>query len=396
LQENRPRSPNFRQIQSLEFLQFLLPVNRFGIFHGRLLTQILCESGVINTDLAILEFLTSFKLLSIHWEHFRAVACVVAAFFTLLMTSVKAQSQTVPPPAVVKLPAGLNLGGTSFYDGFGSTDPGWIFMDYARWNHLTSVKDNNGDNSPLFASPRAEALSNVFHVVYISPISVPNGALAFEALLPIVGFDSHFNPSGLELHDNGWNFGDLTFGVDYQSKPISFGGTSVFSWRTGLDFAAPTGGFDASRDLNQSSGFWSITPYLAATVLLVPKWEISTRFSYDYNFSTTRGANPPIIPGFTFHAGQAGQAWWINFASSYEVFDGIRPGINGYWLQQLTDDRTNGFSVPLTRVEELYLGPGLSWQINQRNVLNLNIYIPVSVRNTLAGPQFNIQHIHQF
>jgi hypothetical protein len=36
LQENRPRSPNFRQIQSKGFQQFLLPVNRFGIFHGRL------------------------------------------------------------------------------------------------------------------------------------------------------------------------------------------------------------------------------------------------------------------------------------------------------------------------------------------------------------------------
>ena len=70
--------------------------------------------------------------------------------------------------------------------------------------------------------------------------------------------------------------------------------------------------------------------------------------------------------------------------------------MNGYWLQQLTDDRTNGFSVPLTRVEELYLGPGPSWQINKRSVLNFNIYIPVSVKNTLAGPQFNIQHILQF
>jgi hypothetical protein len=35
LQENRPRSPNFRQIQSQQFQKFLLPVNRFGIFHGR-------------------------------------------------------------------------------------------------------------------------------------------------------------------------------------------------------------------------------------------------------------------------------------------------------------------------------------------------------------------------
>ncbi len=333
---------------------------------------------------------------TIHSGYLRTIVCVAAAFLTLFMTSVKAQSQTVPPPDVVKLPAGLDLGGSSFYDGFGRTDPGWVFLDYARLNHLTSIKDNNGDNSPLFVGPRVDAFSNLFHIVYISPISVPNGAIAVEALLPIAGFDSHFNPSGLVLQDNGWNIGDLTFGVDYQSKPIVFGGTSVFSWRTGLDFVAPTGGFDAKRDLNQSSGFWSITPYIAATVLPVPKWEISARVSYDYNFSTTRGANPPVIPGFTFHDGQAGQAWWINFASSYELFDGIRPGINGFWLRQLTDDRTNGFSVPLTRVEELYLGPGLSWQIDRRRVLNFNIYIPVSAKNTPAGPQFNIQHIVQF
>src|SRR5216683_2755770 len=35
LQENPRRSPNFRQIQSRGFPKFLLPVNRFGIFHGR-------------------------------------------------------------------------------------------------------------------------------------------------------------------------------------------------------------------------------------------------------------------------------------------------------------------------------------------------------------------------
>src|SRR5712691_217317 len=38
LQENRRRSPNSRQIQSLEFPQFPLPINRFRILHGRLIT----------------------------------------------------------------------------------------------------------------------------------------------------------------------------------------------------------------------------------------------------------------------------------------------------------------------------------------------------------------------
>jgi hypothetical protein len=35
-------------------------------------------------------------------------------------------------------------------------------------------------------------------------------------------------------------------------------------------------------------------------------------------------------------------------------------------LRQLTDDRTNGLNVPFARVEELYLGPGLSWQIDSK------------------------------
>jgi hypothetical protein len=36
LQENRRRSPNFRQIQLQQFRRFLLPVKHFRIFHGRL------------------------------------------------------------------------------------------------------------------------------------------------------------------------------------------------------------------------------------------------------------------------------------------------------------------------------------------------------------------------
>ena len=300
------------------------------------------------------------------------------------------------PPDVVKLPAGINLGSSSFYDGFGSTDPGWTFLNYFRWNDFTSIRDSNGQNSPLFVDPRIDVISTLFHAVYVSPIQAPNGAVAFEALLPIVDFQSHFSSPGKMLHDNGLNIGDATFAVLYQSKPITLGSQSVLSWRVDLAFIAPTGGFDSSKDINQGSGFWSVTPYVAVTLLPVPKWEISARFNYIYNLPTSLGSNPPQISGFAFHNGQAGQAGWINFASSYEVAKGIRPGLNGFWLRQFTDDRTNGVSLPGTRVEELYLGPGLSWEIDQKNTSNFNVYLPVSAKNTPAGAQFNIQYIHQF
>lgn len=326
----------------------------------------------------------------------RANAHVVALFFSLFGGNVAAEVQTTSPPDVVKVPAGIDLGSSSFYDGFGGTDPGWVFLDYARWNHSTSIKDNAGENSALFVNPRIDSLSNLFHIVYISPIDIPGGALTAEVLLPIVGFDTRFNPSGVELQNHGWDIGDLTFGVDYQSRRIPLGNGSILSWRFGLDFIAPIGGFDANKDLNPGSGFWSITPYLAVTLLPITKWEISTRIIYDYNLSTIRGADPPRIPGFTFHDGQAGQALVVNFASSYEVFQGIRPGINGYWLLQITDDQTNGLDVPSARADSLYLGPGVSWQAAPKTVLNFNVYLPADVKNGPSGPQFNIQTIIQF
>jgi hypothetical protein len=319
----------------------------------------------------------------------------VAFIVGLLSSNFTAEAQSAMPPDVVKLPAGINLGSSSFYDGFGSTDPGWTSLNYLRWNVFTSIKDGTGHNSPLFVDPRINAISTLFHAVYVPPIAIPNGAIAFEALLPIVDFQSHFNAPGTVLQDNGLNVSDLTFGAAYQSKPISLGNQAVLSWRVDVDITAPTGGFDSNKDLNQSSGFWSLSPYLAVTVLPIPKWEISARFNYIYDFSTSRGSDPPQIPGFVFRNGQAGQAGWINFASSYEVIEGVRPGLNGFWLQQLTNDSTNGISLPGTRVEELYLGPGLDWQINKNGNVNFNVYLPISAKNTPAGPQFNILYIHQ-
>jgi hypothetical protein len=318
----------------------------------------------------------------------------VALIAGLLSSNFTAEAQT--PPDVVKLPAGINLGSSSFYDGFGSTDPGWTSLNYFRWSDFTSIKDNSGQNSALFVDPHIDAVSTLFHAVYVAPVQVPNGAIAFEVLLPVVDFQSHFSAPGIVLQDNGLNFGDMTFGAAYQSKPISLGSQSVLSWRVDFDVTAPTGGFDASKDLNQSSGFWSLEPYLAVTLLPIPKWEISARFNYIYNFSTSRGSDPPQTPGFVFNNGQAGQAGWINFASSYEVVEGVRPGLNGFWLRQFTNDSTNDISLPGTRVAELYLGPGVDWAIDKKNTANFNLYLPISARNTPAGAQLNIQYVHQF
>lgn len=193
------------------------------------------------------------------------------------------------------MPPSINLGDSSFYDAF--ADPGWTLIYYFRFNHLTSINDSSGHELPQFNSPRIDMIVNIFHLLYIPPISVLGGHIGIETLLPIVDLQSHFDRPSVVLHNNGLNISDLTFGSFYQAKPIIVDDRPVFCWRGDVAFIAPIGGFDRSRDLNQSSGFWSITPYLATTLLPLPKWELSARFNYIYNFSTSRLANPPLHPG---------------------------------------------------------------------------------------------------
>lgn len=139
---------------------------------------------------------------------------------------------------------------------------------------------------------------------------------------PIVAFDVSFGeprPGALAtLTDNGVGMGDLTFGPFIQFRPIMAGDRPLFSHRFELDVIAPTGAYDPTVDINQSSNFTSLVPYWAGTIMPTSRWEISARLHYLYNFKNHRPAfgrfyslqNPPAID-----SAQAGQAGWINFAS---------------------------------------------------------------------------------
>lgn len=318
--------------------------------------------------------------------------CAVGLLVGLTASICKAQTF----PDVVKKSPNLNLGGSSYYDGFGRYQPGWVVQDYLREEHLTAITTSKGTDNPAFINPHIEVTVNILQVIYVLPVHVPGGGVGMDALLPLVYLRSHFNSSGVVLHSNGFGPGDLTFGPFYQSKPLALDGRPFFSWRAELDTIAPVGAWDSSKDINQSSGFWSFNPFLAATALPTPLLELSARLNYVYNFQTQRGANPPQIPGFFFRNGQAGQALWLNFDASYAVTKALSPEINGFYLQQITADRTNGITVPHSRETQFYLGPGFHWAISANNTLNGNLYVPISTKSVATGPIINFQFIHVF
>jgi hypothetical protein len=126
------------------------------------------------------------------------------------------------------------------------------------------------------------------------------------------------------------------------------------------------------------------------------KLEFSTRFNYQYNFQGTVFSSPPPIPGLVYRNGQGGQIIYDNFTASYNVAPKLNLGLDGFFLDQLTPDRTNGIVVANSIRNDLYIGPGIHVAINDSNSFNVNSYFQVICNNDSCGPKMNFQYIHRF
>ncbi|KGR62132.1 protein involved in meta-pathway of phenol degradation, partial [Xanthomonas vasicola] len=285
-----------------------------------------------------------------------------------------AQSAPQGVPQSASLTNGVNTGGTSFLDGFTSTTPGLAVITYLRHNALDAIKDARGNDVPVFDNPRIDSTVLLTQFAYVTPYKLFGGSLGVTALVPLVNLETSFGRNSIAtLRDNGAGLGDVTFGPYLQMPPVIRNGRAVFSQRFEFDAVAPVGKFDRDRDLNQGSGYWSLIPSYAFTVLPTPNWEVSARINYIYNFRSER--RPNVSPGFDFRSGQAGDAGWINFATSWELTQKLRLGVNAYYLAQFRDNRTNDERVPDSRQRAFYAGPGAVWRFDAKNILFANLYL---------------------
>jgi hypothetical protein len=268
----------------------------------------------------------------------------------------------------VKLPA-VNLGDTSFEDGFGV--PGWLVQEFPDIYVANELRDDNGNEVP--GSNGLSTYTTTTHVAYVSTNRVLGGWLALEGLETLA--DVALKIDGTTSRANG--FADLEFGPGLQWAPKKIG-AGVFVHRLMFDLSVPTGSYSDKQPVNIGNHFVVLNPYYAATYE-ISKIEFSARFHYLWNSTN----NDPFV-GFDLRNSQAGQAFHVNYSASYEAWENVRIGFNGYWLQELTDDRINGLAVPNSRERTVGLGPGL--QIHSQNIwYNLHAYQETDVRNRFSG-----------
>jgi hypothetical protein len=112
-------------------------------------------------------------------------------------------------------PAGINLGGTSFMDGFGRTDPGFVYQQYFQIEHYSSINDQNGHAVPAFQGTCINAVISLNQLIYVSPYHLFGSSLGIDALLPVVDLNAAFAPTSPAklTPDRGLALGGPTWGV---------------------------------------------------------------------------------------------------------------------------------------------------------------------------------------
>jgi hypothetical protein len=276
-----------------------------------------------------------------------------------------------PMRAQVQLP-GVNLGDTNFEDGFAA--PGLLLEEFPDVYVSSTLKDSNGTTVP--GTNTLTTILTTSHLVYVSNKRLFGAWIAGEILIPLADVEVK-RAQGVDATVRG--FADPILGpiaLQWAPKKIENG---VFVDRVELALTIPIGKYSDQRPVNIGNHFVLINPYYALTYEWKSKFEVSARLQYLWN-----SANTDPFVGFGIKSTQPGQAFFVNYASSYGVTKDFRVGFNGYWLQQVTDHQINGQDVPNSRERTVGLGPGVRFGGNGL-FFSVNGYIETDVRNRPEG-----------
>jgi hypothetical protein len=154
--------------------------------------------------------------------------------------ALRAQIPASSIPALVQAPHGINLGNTSFFDGFSTLKPGVAVLNYFQYSHETSLTNSYGANSNTFDHPVLNSTNDIVQISWASPLSLRGNRAGIDFILPVVGLSTSYGPNGGAFDNNGTQLGDITAGPFVQAAAG----------------AAPSGSFRSHRGRLHSANRW--------------------------------------------------------------------------------------------------------------------------------------------
>lgn len=295
---------------------------------------------------------------------------VIKTLLTIALTQSVAYAAPGTPPAPPQPMVGL--GTTTMLDAEGGV--GSLFQVLGTGYHATRVNDANGKEVSVDFKQNAQ--SALLHYVYTSEIQVLGANLGGEIILPVAHVNLHAGP----VQDSTSGVGDAILGLVLQWTKLTLF-NRPFSARFDLNVVAPTGNFDRDEVVNLGNKLWQVSPYIATTLRVTDRWEISNRINYNWSGVSHK---PPY--GTDHESAQPGDQLAVNLSASYGINETWRVGVGSYMLQQLSDSRTDGADIPDSRQRVFGVGPTARWR-QGRTMVIVSAYKEFEAENRSQGYQ---------
>lgn len=288
----------------------------------------------------------------------------------------------------------VNLGYSSFLDGGPPSGHGLYFQDYFQYYRSNDFKGASGRHLPL---PIADMnlTVEVVQLIYLTHLKIFGGSPGISALLPGIVHSNIRDGVGNQFLDVLGGVGNLFIGPALQFDPLMRKDKKgpLFVHRIEVDAIVPTGHYDRAHAVTAGSNFWSINPYWATTFWFTPKWSFSSRLHYLWNSVNN---DPSLSFGPFVRTVRAGEAFFGDLATEYEVVEKWRVGINGYFFDQVTDTRINGYIAPGRREQIWAIGPGMLVTLTKNQFLFMNLYFEEGARNRPQGTNLILRYAVHF
>jgi hypothetical protein len=254
------------------------------------------------------------------------------------------------------------------------------YYNYTLYYHADSFKDRNGDDSiPGFdLSVLAEA-PRIVHTwkTKLGPLNMSSGIILAGNFVKV---ELDAMPS---LHVE-----DSTFGLNYlYLTPLYLTyNTPTLHLLYGPGVFIPVGQFDADDFANPTNNYYSVHQELAITYLPVKTLEFSAEMGLTLNADN---------PETDYHSGASFDVeWGINWAPIASI-PNLFFGIQGYYIDQFTDDQINGAKVGPDgfRLERNAFGPQLIYYFSPKAGVAAKYTREFEAKNAPEGDRFWIQFV---
>jgi hypothetical protein len=243
-------------------------------------------------------------------------------------------------------------------------------------NHYQASRFADDDGHSAFPGFRLHADSVTPRLIWMTPATFAGGEVGYYALMPLV----HLRVSVPGSSDSRTGNGDL------QIAPLLAYHSGMVHWGYAFEFVVPLGDYSSSHLANLGRHYLTVRPIAGWSYHDPVGWDVSTKVSVSVN---ARNGDTHYRSG-SYFAG--------DYTVGYHVLPRMLVGLEGYFLEQFSDDKVRGATVDGNgnRAQVLGVGAGLQYQDPSGYSLESKFVRDTSVRNRSDGTSVWIRAAWKF